>query len=496
MVVASGLAVASAALAQPNDEASSASPVESLRCAHRQLGRALQAHGGEARIAALQQLAFQAEGPLRNAYQGFEASRWRDPPPAGALRQSLVLDFAAGRHRQELTQTLPGGLTLSTVTLAQGPQLTTLRPHERLALQDRLPSTEAAVGQVVDLPARLLPPLLLRRARENLSSLRCTAADAFEFNWDTRIRIRMVLDGEGLVREALVPQPDLLDGETTVAWQYHGRRDVAGIAWPDRTRVVRRGVVLSDMSLSAIAVNAGSDAAAFVVPAGFSERVDTTGLSTVRVADGVWEVRGIASGSYRVPVFEADDHLVVFDAPLSGAVTRQVQAQIRQHLDTAKPVRYLVLSHFHGDHSGGAAAWAESGATLVVNPGDVPFVQQMLAARSVFAPPVLPGSTRAQPKLLLVQEELVLPASGPSERPPMHVRRVSGSPHAAQMLVLQSGSVLAQADLHSDLTPFNATSAHFAAWLAQHAAQVRLVLGTHHEPLRAEALQAMAAAAR
>lgn len=478
--------------AQPPTAVPETALVDSLRCGHRQLGRALLAHGGEARVTALQQLVFRAEGPLRNAYQGFEARRWRDPPPAGELRQTLHVDFAGG-HRQQLTQSLPGGLTLTTVTLAQGHQLTTLRPHERLALRNTLPSAEAAAAQVLDLPARLMPPLLLRRARENLASLRCMA-DGFEFNWDARIRIRLVLDEGGLVREAHVPQPDLLDGELTVSWHYRGRQEAGGLVWPQRTTIMRRGVALSDLVLLAIEVNQPADAVLFAVPSNYSDRPDTTGLTTVRVAEGAWEVRGIASGTYRVPVFEASDHLVVFDAPLSNAVTRQVQAQIRQHIGSDKPVRYVVLSHFHGDHSGGLGAWADLGATLVLNPGDVPFVEQMLAARSVFAPPVLPGPTRPQPQMLVAYQDLTLPGSSQPAHPPLRVLRVTGSPHAAQMLVLQAGTMLAQADLHSELSPFNATSAHFVDWLATHAPHVALVLGTHHAPLATAALHAQAKA--
>jgi hypothetical protein len=59
-----------------------AASVDSLRCGHRQLGRALLAHGGEARFIALQQLAFRAEGHCAMAIR---VSR----PSAGATRRPL-----------------------------------------------------------------------------------------------------------------------------------------------------------------------------------------------------------------------------------------------------------------------------------------------------------------------------------------------------------------------------------------------------------------------
>lgn len=460
--------------------------LDSLRCGHRLLGQATAAHGGEAALAAITRLNFRAEGPVRNAYQGFAARLWREPVPNGSQLIQMSLNFGNGLHVQHNVQRLVGGLELSFTTRNQGASVWTLRAAEQLAQRSPAPSAEAAAAQVIDLPSRLLPPLLLRRARENMASVRCQEeGDGLEFNWDARTRIMLVLDDQYRVAEARVPQPDPMDGDTLITWRYEGTQTVAGVHWPERSAILRHGVALMNLQLSQLRVNAEPSADEPMVPAGYAQRDDAGTLNLLKIAEGVWELRGIAGGNYRVPVFEASDHLVVFDAPLNSAVTRQLQAQLRRHLP-GKPVRHVVLSHFHVDHAGGLPAWVEAGANVLLNPGDRPFVEQLLAARSLFTP--TPGNATA--RLQTVTHDLTLADSG------LQVRRVQGSPHVAEMLVLwhPASGTLAQADLFSTLTPFNPTYAHFAQWLERHAPEVGRVVGVHHDPMDTADLQRRAAA--
>lgn len=59
---------------------------------------------------------------------------------------------------------------------------------------------------------------------------------------------------------------------------------------------------------------------------------------------------------------EFDSYVVVFD-PSTVIQARQLLAEIRTR--TSKPVRYVIISHFHPDHSAGAAVFAAAGAEVV-----------------------------------------------------------------------------------------------------------------------------------
>jgi len=86
------------------------------------------------------------------------------------------------------------------------------------------------------------------------------------------------------------------------------------------------------------------------------------GLKLVELAPNVQHVQG---GGANNLVVAMKDHLVVFDAPYG-------EAQSRMAIDLAKakypgkPIKYVVMTHHHMDHSGGLRAYVAEGATIVV----------------------------------------------------------------------------------------------------------------------------------
>ena len=84
--------------------------------------------------------------------------------------------------------------------------------------------------------------------------------------------------------------------------------------------------------------------------------------SVIEVAPGVF-IRDTKNlhGSNQAFV-EFDNYIVVFD-PSTAIQARQLFAEIRSR--TKKPVRYVILSHFHPDHSAGAPVFARAGAQVV-----------------------------------------------------------------------------------------------------------------------------------
>jgi glyoxylase-like metal-dependent hydrolase (beta-lactamase superfamily II) len=108
-------------------------------------------------------------------------------------------------------------------------------------------------------------------------------------------------------------------------------------------------------------------------------------VELAQVAPGVHHIRG---GSHHSMVVEMKDHLVVVEAPLfderSVAVINALEGRF-----PGKPVRYLVITHFHFDHTGGLRAYAAQGATLLAPDSIVPFVNEMLERPHTIRPDAL-----------------------------------------------------------------------------------------------------------
>ncbi|WP_028927034.1 MBL fold metallo-hydrolase [Pseudonocardia acaciae] len=77
------------------------------------------------------------------------------------------------------------------------------------------------------------------------------------------------------------------------------------------------------------------------------------------LADGVYALT--AEGDPNIGAIEGEDFLVCFEALATPVVAEQWLAKLRQHTD--KPIRYLVLSHYHAVRVLGASAF---GADIIV----------------------------------------------------------------------------------------------------------------------------------
>ena len=80
-----------------------------------------------------------------------------------------------------------------------------------------------------------------------------------------------------------------------------------------------------------------------------------------KIADGVWFREGdMTQGHCNNVIIEMKDYLIVVDANFpSGA--RLAMADAKKL--SPKPVRYVFITHHHGDHDYGSAVWTAAGAT-------------------------------------------------------------------------------------------------------------------------------------
>lgn len=100
-------------------------------------------------------------------------------------------------------------------------------------------------------------------------------------------------------------------------------------------------------------------------------RVDLT-----EVAKGVFQVTG---GTHHSLAIEMADHLVVVDAPLYEERSQAVLAALAKKCP-GKPVRFLISTHFHNDHTGGVRTYIAAGATVVTGKINETFVKQLARA--------------------------------------------------------------------------------------------------------------------
>jgi len=122
---------------------------------------------------------------------------------------------------------------------------------------------------------------------------------------------------------------------------------------------------------------------------------EQTRVELTEVAKGVFHVTG---GTHHSLAIEMADHLIVVDAPLYEERSQAVLATLGKKFP-GKPVRFLVSTHFHNDHTGGLRAYVAVGATVVTGKINEEFYQQVFSAPHTR----VPDSLQQNPKPALIE---------------------------------------------------------------------------------------------
>lgn len=175
------------------------------------------------------------------------------------------------------------------------------------------------------------------------------------------------------------------------------------------------------------------------------------GLRLVELSPDVQHVIG---GSHNGLIVALKDYLVVFDAPIN-------EWQSRFTIDTAKakypgkPVKYLVLTHHHTDHAGGARTYVAEGATVIVPSPDKTFFEGVFKAPHLVNPDELQKNPKSA-TIIEVKDQMTLRDDGREIRLYNVV-----NPHVEGMLIGQivSNDIVWVTDLYSPVRDTRRTPA-------------------------------------
>jgi glyoxylase-like metal-dependent hydrolase (beta-lactamase superfamily II) len=112
---------------------------------------------------------------------------------------------------------------------------------------------------------------------------------------------------------------------------------------------------------------------------------DGGGFKMVELAPNVLHVQGGTANNLIVAMKE---YLVVFDAPYGELQSRWVIDAAKARFP-GKPIKYLVLTHHHMDHTGGMRTYIAEGATLVVPVESADWFQKTASLPHTYVPDAL-----------------------------------------------------------------------------------------------------------
>ncbi|HEY2993069.1 MAG TPA: MBL fold metallo-hydrolase [Methylomirabilota bacterium] len=200
------------------------------------------------------------------------------------------------------------------------------------------------------------------------------------FTLPNRVPVKATVDAQNLIERVEVALPSTVLGDMPLEVTYSEYRDFGGVKFPGRIRQSAGGFPSLDLAVTDARANVPVEIA---VPDAVRQAANPYArVATQMVADGVWYLTG---GSHHSVVIEMRDHLIVVEAPLNDERALAVLAEARS-LVPAKPVRYVINSHHHFDHSGGLRAFAGEGVTVITHEVNRAFFERTLAAPATVRP--------------------------------------------------------------------------------------------------------------
>lgn len=261
-----------------------------------------------------------------------------------------------------------------------------------------------------------------------------------------RLAMRVHINKQSQVDWVTSYVPNDVFGDMLVETRYSGYKDFGGIQFPARITQSQGGHPTLDLTVTAVQTNpyieitvpdAVRNAAAPAAPAATSQQV----------AEGIFWITG---GSHHSLAVDMGDHIAVLEAPQNEARSEAAIAAIKKAIPN-KPIRHVVNTHLHFDHSGGLRTYVDEGATVVTHQANQAFYEKAWASPRTLNPDRLAKSKKTA-TFQGVTDRSVL--QGTNKRTiELHVLR--GNPHNEQTLVawLPSERILFQSDMINPPAP-------------------------------------------
>jgi glyoxylase-like metal-dependent hydrolase (beta-lactamase superfamily II) len=287
----------------------------------------------------------------------------------------------------------------------------------------------------------LTPHGFLRAAMENnATAKKVTTGTEISFQ-SGKFTVKGIIDARNMVTKTETWLPNPVLGDMLVETTFSGYKDYNGVKFPTTIVQKQGGQATLELTVNSVNPNPGLN---LTVP----DAVKTAAAPPIKVqsqklGDGIWFVAG---GSHNSMVVEFPTYIAVIEGPLGEARSLAVIAEAKR-LVPNKPIKYLINTHSHFDHSGGVRTYVAEGATIITQEMNVPFYQKAWAAPRTLTPDNLSKGAK-EANFLPVKEKYVLTEGDRT----LEIFHEAGSMHNGGMLIVYfpKEKILEEAD---DYTP-------------------------------------------
>ena len=309
------------------------------------------------------------------------------PFEPGTFYESLLLDLKDNRLHLEQRVTGAGFDGHNTVVIKAG---TGTAYDHRARTATPIPAEQTSQQQFIQYYRRL-PNLILRQALDGANSLRYLGEDQFNnrkhnvvtFVMPDTQQVALYVDAKtGLVSKYELVFTDPLRGQEASEIMFSDYASAGKLKVPQTWTWRLAGDVVARYKVNAQFNPADADKAFDVADAQFRKVAAvplTLKPNVEKLADGVYVIHNVAGQNQNSMAIEFKDHVFVVEAPGTSDGADNVIKRIKETIPN-KPIRFLAVTHHHGDHIGGLRGFIAEGATVVTTQNNRSTVETMASA--------------------------------------------------------------------------------------------------------------------
>jgi len=173
-------------------------------------------------------------------------------------------------------------------------------------------------------------------------------------------------------------------GDMQILAVYSGWKDFGGAMAPTKIVQTRGGWPFFEVTVTEAKANPADVATLVPAPAGRGGGPGGAGrgapppmtVTSEKLGDGLYRLT-TGAGSYDSVIVEFKDYIMMLEAGQSIARAEAYVAETKK-LIPGKPIRYVMNTHPHSDHTGGLPVLVEEGATIITQKNNVAFLDKAL----------------------------------------------------------------------------------------------------------------------
>ena len=464
----------------------------SYRRAREVLDAARRAYGLTDATPGIDDVSFKINGKLYARQQSFTP----DAHDARPVTAQLTVDLKTDAITWDVQTSFPGGFEISQTVLLKGDQgtvfnrlLKTSQPlpppnPSREFLLNRIPQSFLARATARANTLRWLGETDFQGRKHNAISFATASGTELALFFDARTNLLSKF-------ETLVSDPYL--GDAVNEFIIAGYQTIDGRPFPTGQILRTGGELAQEYQYSDVRINSHPAASTFEAPAGYTAQTPPTVPFAVKeLAKDVYMVEGMGGGAYASLFVAFNDYVLVVEPTVSEATTRTLIQKIKETVP-GKPIRYVVATHHHSDHMGGARAFIADGVALVTTPGNVAYFQKFANSRFT----VQPDAQQLNPRKPLIETVTGRKRVFTDGTHTVELHDIGPNPHAKELLVvwLPNEKILFEGDMFvrnpdNSIAPAIAATVQFAEAVRKMGIQPATLVDVHSRVYTMQDLQA------